>query len=128
MSHPFRPGTIASGLLGAAVGGCLGYFIFFWIARQGFYALIIPPGLLGFTAGLFARRRSTTLASICGIAGLALGLFTEWKFDPFPADGSLLYFITHIHARNPLTLIMLALGAFFSYRLALGRDPESRAA
>ena len=125
MSEPIRPGTIAAGLLGAAVGGCLGYFAFFWIARQGFYALIIPPGLLGFTAGLCARRRSTALAWICGGAGLMLGLFTEWRFAPFVADGSLLYFIAHIHTLKPLTLIMLALGAFFSYRLALGRGRES---
>lgn len=125
MSDPIRPATITSGLLGAAVGGCLGYFAFFWIARQGFYALILPPGLLGFSAGLCARRRSIPLASICGVAGLALGLFTEWQFAPFLADSSLLYFITHIHTLKPLTLIMLALGAFFSYRLALGRDRES---
>ena len=123
-----RSGTIARGLLGAAVGGCLGYFAFFWIASQGFYALIIPPGLLGYAAGLFARRRSTLLAYFCGAAGLLLSLFTEWRFAPFFADDSLLYFIAHIHRLKPLTLIMLALGTFFSYRLALGRDPESRVA
>jgi hypothetical protein len=112
-------------LLGAAVGGALGYFAFFWIARQGFYALVLPPGLLGLTAGFFARCRSTPLALICAVAGLALGLFTEWRFAPFIADRSLLYFLTHIHALKLITLLMLALGVFLSYRFALGRDSNS---
>ena len=116
------------GLLGAAVGGWLGYCAFFWITRQGFYALLVPPALLGLTAGLCARRRSTPLALICGVAGLALGLFTEWRFAPFAADGSFLYFITHIQALKPITLCLLALGAILGYRLALGVDRKSNTA
>lgn len=114
--------TMLWGLLGAVIGGAVGFFAFFWIARQGFYALILPPGLMGFTAGIFARSRSTPLALVCGVAGLALGLFTEWRFAPFVADNSLAYFITHVHELKPITLLMLALGAFISYRLALGFD------
>jgi hypothetical protein len=114
----FRP--VAFGLIGAAAGGCLGYFAFFWIARQGLYALLVPPALLGLVAGLCARDRSPVLAITCGIAGLGLGLFTEWRFAPFYADGSLNYFIKHVHQLKPYTMIMLAIGTFFSYRLALG--------
>jgi hypothetical protein len=122
-SHPRTQWqTIAFGLLGAIAGGCLGYFAFFWIAQQGFYALILPPTLLGLGAGICARQRSTVLAIICGIAGLALGVFTEWRHAPFVADNSFSFFVTHIHALKPITLIMLALGAYFSYRFALGRD------
>lgn len=128
MPEPLRFRTVALGLVGAVIGGAVGYFAFFWIARQGLYALILPPALLGFTAGVCARRRSTSLAIACGVAGLALGLLTEWRFAPFVADGSLLYFITHIHTLRPITLLMLALGAFLSYRLALGRDSESTVA
>ena len=128
MPESIRLPTILSGLLGAVVGGFIGYFAFFWIARQGFYALILPPALMGFTAGLFARSRSTPLALVCGVAGLALGLFIEWRAAPFAADSSLLYFITHVHALRPFTMLMLALGAFLSYRLALGRDSKSTVA
>jgi hypothetical protein len=117
-SNQIRP--IALGLLGAAVGGCLGYFAFFWIARQGLYALILPPALLGGAAGICARQRSSILAIVCGVAGLALGLLVEWRFAPFIADATLGYFITHVHQLRPLTLIMLALGTVISYRLALG--------
>ncbi len=117
--------TLACGLTGAVIGGTVGYFGFFWIAQQGFYALLLPPGLLGLGAGLCARRRSTLLAIVCGIAGLALGLFTEWRFAPFAVDESLPYFITHIHTLKPITLLLVAVGAFLSYRLALGMDTKA---
>jgi hypothetical protein len=120
MSRPDQTPILARGLLGAAVGGALGYLIFFWIARQGFYALILPPALLGMGAGFCARGRSRVLAAVCGVAGLALALFTEWRFAPFIADPTLAYFAVHLHELKPLTLIMAAFGAFVAYRAALG--------
>jgi hypothetical protein len=106
----------------------VGYFSFFWISGQGFYALALPAAFVGLGAGLCARHRSSLLAIICSVAGLALGLFTEWRFAPFVADNSLSYFLGHLHLLRPLTWIMLALGAFLSYRLALGRDGKPAAA
>jgi len=124
MSAPTRPQTLILGLLGAAVGGALGYFAFFWVARQGFYALVLPPALLGFGASLCAGQRSLPLAAICGIAGLGLGLFTEYRFASFAADPSFFYFVTHVSDLKPITLIMLALGALTSFSLALRRESK----
>lgn len=121
MSKSNQSLTIALGLLGAAAGGYIGYFLFFWMARQGFYALALPGGMLGLVAGLGARERSPLLAVLCGIAGLMLGLFSEWRFAPFAADHSFTYFLTHVHTLQPVTLLMLALGVFLSYSLALRR-------
>jgi hypothetical protein len=125
MGPPATSKNIAFGLLGAAAGGALGYFLFFWMARQGFYTLILPPALVGLGAGLCARRRSSLLAVICAVAGLALGIFTEWQLAPFIKDNSLGYFLTHIHNLRPVTLIMLAIGTFLSYRLGLGFDSDN---
>jgi hypothetical protein len=111
--------------MGAAIGGAVGYFVFFWVVHQGFYGLIIPPGLLGLGAGLCARRRSQTLGIICGVAGLLLAIFTEWRFAPFIDDNSFLYMLTHLHQLRSITLIMMAIGTFVSYRLALGFDASS---
>jgi hypothetical protein len=83
---------------------------------------------LGFAAGQFARERSTPLAVICGIGGCLLALITEWQFAPFVDDEGLPYFITHVHQLKPVTLLMVALGTFVSYRLALGHDSESKTA
>ena len=114
--------VLLRGLAGAAIGGVAGYFAFLWIARQGFYALAVPPAMLGLGAGLCARGRSTPLLIVCGIAGLALGLFTEWRFAPFSADESLTYFLTHLHKLSGVTWIMLAIGTYLSFRLAISRS------
>ena len=98
-------------LVGAVAGGLLGYVGFLWIARQGFYALVLPGGLLGLGASLFAKR-STALCIVCGLLALALGVLAEWQFAPFIKDGSLGYFVTHLHQLKPITVIMIAAGAF----------------
>jgi hypothetical protein len=125
MRSRISPSTLALGLTGALVGAAVGYFTFFWAAQQGFYAIVLPPALLGLGAGLGARRRSSVLAGLAAFAGLLLGLFIEWKFAPFVVDGSLAYFVTHLHALRPLTLLMIALGTILSYRLALSFESRT---
>ncbi len=73
-------------LIGAVAGALVGYFAFRWIARQGFYALVLPGGLLGIGAGLF-RNKSNVLCIACGLMGLALGFLAEWQFAPFIKNG-----------------------------------------
>ncbi len=101
-------------LLGAAVGGILGYFAFFWIARQGFYALILPGALVGIGAGLFGNR-SIAVSVVCGLLALTLGLLTEWRFAPFAQDTGLGFFLAHAHRLRPLTLIMIAAGGLIGF-------------
>jgi hypothetical protein len=99
---------------GAALGGVVGYFAFFWIARQGFYGLILPGALLGIGACL-APSRSIAPCVLCGVAALALELFSEWKFAPFIKDAGLSYFLAHVHQLRPVTLILICLGAFSGF-------------
>jgi hypothetical protein len=101
-------------LAGAAAGGTLGYLGFFWIAQQGFYALVLPGGLLGLGASL-APNRWIGWAVICGAAALALGLYTEWQFAPFKADESMSYFMTHLHQLKPVTWLMILVGAAIGF-------------
>jgi len=108
--------TIARG----AVGGAVGYFLFIWLKNHGFYALILPGALLGIGAGYAARVRSLPLAVICGIAGFALSVFTDWKFEPFTDDNSLQYFVMHLYKLDTVTQIMMAIGTFCSFYFALG--------
>lgn len=122
MPHSPALPRISLALLAAAAGGAVGYYAFFWIAQQGFYAIMLPPALVGLAAGYVMTSRSQPLAIVCCIAGLALGLFTEWKFAPFRLDNSWSYFLTHVHQLKPVTLLMLVIGAVASYRFALGRD------
>jgi hypothetical protein len=101
-------------LVAAAVGGTVGYFLFFWAAKQGYYALILPGGLLGFAAGM-VKCKSIAVAILCGLSALALGFYAEWRFAPFVADKSFGYFATHLLELKPVTLIMVAIGGLIGF-------------
>ena len=125
MSETVRKPNLVLGLIGAAIGGAVGYFILFWMLKKGYYALVLPPSLMGLAAGFCARGRSVLLAILCGIAGLSLALFIEWKLSAFEVDRSLFYFLTHVHRVNQVDLIVLIVGPILGFRLALGFDQKS---
>lgn len=112
MGIPLKKYLATLGL--AAAGGVLGYFAFFWIASQGFYALVVPGGLLGLAAGLVPNR-SLAIAIICGVLALGLGVVTEFRFRPFVADEGFVYFLTHLHQLQPFTWIMIVVGGFIGF-------------
>lgn len=109
-------------LAGALAGGILGYFLFLWIARHGFYALMLPGGLVGVGGAIFAKHRSIPRGVLCGIIALVTGLFCEWRFERFIEDDSFGYWVTHLHKLSPITLLMIAGGAVFGYWFSVGRE------
>jgi hypothetical protein len=128
MNAEFAKASWILGLLGAAAGGFLGYCAFFWMARQGFYALVLPGAALGLGCGLLARGKSYGLAIVCGVLALLLGLVTEWRFAPFAADGSLPFFLAHLGDLRPFTLMAIVAGgiAAFWFGGGRGKAPGSR--
>ena len=117
--------NMAIGLAGAAVGGVIGYFAAVWIVHQGFYAMMIPGALLGWGGGVLVKNRSVPRAAVCGVAALALGLFTDWRVERFTADASLSYYLAHIHQLQPITLLMIAAGGAFGFWFSLGKETRS---
>jgi hypothetical protein len=111
-------------LLGAGIGGCLGYLGFFWIVHQGFYGLILPGGLLGMGAGI-VKTRSKYISVVCGFLAFALGCFTEWRFAPFAADASLGYFVLHVHELRSITLMMIAAGTLLGFWVPFSRSRDA---
>lgn len=103
------------GLIGAAVGGALGYFLFLWALTRGFYALILPGALLGLGCNVLARHRSLARGIVCAVAGFVLTLHADWRFEKFPDDASFGYFATHFYRLEAMTLAMLALGTLFAF-------------
>src|SRR5262245_26807325 len=101
-------------LTGALAGGILGYFAFFWIAKQGFYALALPGGLLGLGAGI-VKNRSIGVAVTCGLLATALGLYTEFRFEPFIKDDSLGYFLAHVCDLRAITLLLIIAGGAIGF-------------
>ena len=104
----------------ALVGGLVGHVGFQWLLGQGFYGLILPGGMLGLAAGM-PRNRSLGVAVTCGVLALLLGLLTEWRFRPFVRDASLGYFLTHLHALTPVTLLMIAGGTGLGFWIPFRR-------
>ena len=110
------------GVVGGAAGGAAGHFLFFWIARQGLYAIVLPGALVGIGCGLLSGRKSICLGVLCALSGLALGIFTEWRFAPFAADRSLAFFLLHLNHLPAVKLVLLTLGSGLAFGLGMGRD------
>ncbi len=107
-------------ILGALIGGAIGYFAFDFVLTQGLYALVLPGALAGLGAGV-VRNHSRWVAVTCGLLATAAGLFAEYHFFPFIADGSLGYFITHIAELKPMTLLMIAVGSIIGFSVPYRR-------
>ena len=97
----------------------MGYYVYVWIARQGYSALMVPGWLMGMGAGWCVRHYSIPLAVTCAVLALPLAVFSEWSASPFVQDNSLPFFLAHVHKLPPITLIMIAAGCYFAYSSVL---------
>lgn len=123
---PKNPGLQLPLALGCAIlGGVVGHFLFIWIARQGFEALVLPGALVGIGAGKIMKQRSTPLMVICALLGLFAGVFSEWRAFPFIKDSSFRYFLAHLNDLRPITLLMLAMGTAAGAYFARGKEVTS---
>lgn len=116
----------AVGLLGGVMGGAVGVIAFGWIARQGFYAPFLIGGLVGVGCFALARHPSWGRGIACGVIALALGVYAEWREFPFVADRRFRYFLAHLNDLQPLTWLMMLLGAALA--VWLGRDHRATGA
>lgn len=103
------------GVVGAVVGGVLGFYTFGWLEYHGFYGLAIPGAFLGVGSGLLAQHRSRARGLACAAAALGLSIFTEWKFHPFLEDDRFSFMITHMKDLKSVTLLMIAIATVVAY-------------
>jgi MFS family permease len=103
------------GVVGAIIGGVLGFYTFRWLWGHGFYGLMIPGAFLGLGCSILAQHPSTLRGVFCAVAAVGLSLFTEWCHEWFDADSSFQYFLTHVHKLSPVTLLMVAVGSFIAF-------------
>jgi hypothetical protein len=118
------------GLVGAILGGVLGFYTFEWLEGHGFYGLAIPGAFLGLGCGLLSQHRSIPRGVLCAVAALGLSLYTEWKFHHFLVDNSFSYMVAHLMEKSPVTLLMTAIGTLIAFWVAKDAGfrwlPESR--
>lgn len=122
MSEHTKSVSWLRGPVGLLAGGVLGYQAFFFLARQGFYAMILPGTMLGLGCGVLSGVRSLRLGIASGLSAVLLGIYTEWRFAPFVADDSFSYFIWHLGSLKPVTLVMIAVGGLCGFWLGQGRS------
>jgi hypothetical protein len=113
------------GIVGAAAGGVLGYFAFVWLLEQGFYGMMLPGGFLGIGCGLLSRHDSTARGALCGLAGLALGLFAEWQ-NVFLQDYSFPSFLQNLHQLPKWSMVMIIGGGLLAFWFGRGQFRMTR--
>jgi hypothetical protein len=101
-------------LIGAVVGGIVGYVACDFLWRQGFMALAVPGGFLGLGAGV-AKNNTLAVPIVCGVAAVALGIYVASQISPFFDDDSLGFFIRNLHKSSSGTQIMIAVGGFLGF-------------
>jgi hypothetical protein len=122
MKGPSRLVGILLGVVGAVVGGVVGYYLCAWMLRYDLYAIILPATLVGVGFGLLSRQKCVLCGIACGVAGVALGIFTEWRLMPFVEDQSLSFFLAHLHELSPVKLLLMGLGGLCSFWFGMGRE------
>ena len=116
------PVSFGRGVIGAAIGGAIGWFAFGWLLSQGFYALALPGALVGLGFSMLSRRSMLIGGLFCAVAGFALMVLCEWNHRAFSDDDSLLYFVTHLHQLDKqLTYLLLAVGTIIAFWFGKGR-------
>lgn len=106
------------GFLGAALGAIAGYYVCYWVLKQGFYAIALPGVFIGLGSRLFLRKNDFRVHVFCAIFALFAGLYVEWKFFPFIKNPSLFYFAAHLQLLKPVTWILIGIGTYLAYHFA----------
>lgn len=107
---------------GALIGAALGFVCFYFMEKNGLYAMALPGALIGMFAGRLSGVRSNAIGVLCALIGATASIFIEWKFFPFIADDSLPYFVAHLHEVKSTSLILMAIGTAFAFWFGRGRE------
>lgn len=125
MNQLSRVMNVLAAIAAAAVGGGLGYVLFWWAHRQGIYLLVLPGAMIGMGCQIVLRQKSILVGILCALGAFFLGSFIEWQRAPFAADPGFPYFLKHVHqVDTTLTLVMLLVGSGFAFWF--GRGTEGR--
>jgi hypothetical protein len=106
------------GLVGAALGGVLGFYLYKWIVTQGLVGGMIPGAFLGLGCSLLAQHASVARGVVCGIAGLVLGFFADWYTNL--TNETFWEYLKDVKSVNQVYLLMIVLGAVIAFWL--GKD------
>ena len=101
------------GLVGAAIGGTVGFYTFLWLLKQGYYGLIVPGAFLGLGCSVLANHRSVVRGIVCGVAAFALSQFADWYCTI--TDERFVEFIRNGRTLTPVTMLMTGVATFIAF-------------
>lgn len=111
--------AMARGIAGGVAGGVVGYYGFWWLLKQGYYAAVHPGAMVGLGCGLASGRRSAPLGVLACLGGFLAGAIAEWRSDAAPTD-SFLELLMELPGRTP-AFPLIVVGAALAYYLGVGR-------
>ena len=110
----------ALGVVGAVIGGAVGWFVFSLLFNEGYYALALPGALVGFGFGQLSKIRSFAGGVFCAIVAAGLMFMCEWNFRFFTDDPSFGYFVSNVHELSSATFLMFFLGVVMAFWFGKG--------
>jgi hypothetical protein len=106
------------GVVGAALGGVAGFYLYCWIVSKGFVGGMIPGAFLGLGCGLLAQHPSYARGVACGIGGLVLGFFADWYTNV--TTKTFWEYLQDLKSVNQVYLLMILFGAVIAFWI--GKD------
>ncbi len=115
------------GLVGAILGGVAGYYLYLAALNNGFYAQVLPGGLVGVGCGLLSRHRSILRGVLCGIAGLLLGFYCDHQtFKYLPPFNGFIDYLLGFSRHGSFTNILIILGGLVAFWFGQSHWTEPR--
>lgn len=114
------------GLLGAALGGLAGYFLFQYAWSYGYYAPVLSGGMVGVGAGLLGRHQSILRGLLCAIAGIVLGYYCDYRITLLPHFDTFLAYLAAFAKHSTSTNILTILGGLVAYWFGQSNWTEPR--
>jgi hypothetical protein len=106
------------GVVGAALGGVAGFYLYCWIVSKGYIGGMIPGAFLGLGCSLLARHTSYPRGIVCGIAGLVLGCFADWYTNI--TTKTFWEYLQNVKSLNQVVILMILFGAVIAFWI--GKD------
>lgn len=113
--------NLLAGLVGAVVGGIVGFFIYQWLFNNGYSGPVVPPACVGLGFGLAARKRHIAFGFISAVLAVGATMFTVWKIRL--VDGtSFTDFLEWYMDKNTFGWVMVAIGIAMAFSFGMGRE------
>ncbi len=109
---------IAISVAGGAAGAVIGYLIFWWLTGHGILAPALPGALLGLGAAYWSRHRSMNRGIACGVAAVAVGLFSYWLRTSYPLS----VFVGNLDKLPKRVWVFVIFGAVMAYWFGQGKN------